>query len=1013
MGVIIILIILALVWLLFEVKETRKEAKLANDEVKGLLGRVRDLQRDLMAVKQALVPAASATQTDADRLRTEFEEHRQEVLIDEVVAEPVDIDELLKNLEVKRRVISEAHAPPPLPMKVEFTEQETLEKLARPVVTEPKELFSLERFMGVKLFAWLGGVAMFFGVIFFVKYAFEKNLIPPAVRIAMGFMTGTGMLVGGLWAHRLARYRVLAQAFCATGVLILYGVTFAAHAIYHFEAFGSVPTFVVMSLVTLVAFLVAVRLNALVVAVLGMLGGFLTPVLVSTGHDQVFGLFGYIALLDIGLVAVSRHGRWRFLTSAAAAGTVMMQIGWAAKFFASGHYDVGSKTLIPLGIALFFIAVFLIGGWVGKQGRELAKHSTWAVLGLSVVAIVFAFWLLGFEQVAKRYFLLYGYIFLVQLGVMAVVLARPQVSAAQLVAAGLAFLHLACWTTGHLTAENLHRVLVIYLVFGALHAVAPVLLFKRFPATSATLPLKAGPWIAPLVLLLMLLPVFYLSPVSMTIWVAILILDLMAIGLAVVTGGMLSLLVSLALTMVAAALWLLKGPSNADSLLPFLGVITGFSAVFSVGGMLLARLTKVGKGRGLLEIQAAAVLPICSALLPFGMLILAVLHLPVPSPAAVFGVALVMSVLLAGLAVLGKQGSLVLAALAGTLAVEAVWHVNHFEADSPMVALPWYLGFYGLFLLFPFIFRKACAGQAAPWIGSALAGVGHFLLVHHLVKCAFPNGMMGLLPAAFAVPALAALFAVIRSTREMDARSRSQLAWFGGVALFFITLIFPIQFSRQWLTVSWALEGALLLWLFRRVTHPGLQLTGLALLSVAFFRLTLNPAVFTDYPRSGTVVFNWHLYAYGLVAAAQFLGAGWFIDPAGRCSKFPARGLLHGFGGVLLFLLLNIEIANYFTSPGDRCVAFMFGGNFARDMTYSIAWGLFSLGLLGIGIWKASRHARYAAIGLLVVTLIKLFFHDLAAIENIFRVGALIGVAVIAFMASFIYQRFFDRNESL
>lgn len=270
---------------------------------------------------------------------------------------------------------------------------------------------------------------------------------------------------------------------------------------------------------------------------------------------------------------------------------------------------------------------------------------------------------------------------------------------------------------------------------------------------------------------------------------------------------------------------------------------------------------------------------------------------------------------------------------------------------------------------------------------------------------------MGLLPAAFAVPALTALFMVIRSAKGMDEKNRSQFAWFGGVALFFITLIFPIQFSRQWLTVSWAMEGALLLWLFRRVVHPGLQLTGLALLAVAFVRLTVNPAVFTAYPRSGTAIFNWHLYAYGLVAAAQFLGAGWFTDPAGRCANFSARGVLYGFGGVLLFLLLNIEIADYFTSPGDRCVAFMFGGNFARDMTYSIAWGLFSLLLLGIGIWQRSKHARYAAIGLLAVTLLKLFLHDLAAIESIFRIGALIGVAVIAFIASFLYQRFFDRTE--
>ncbi|MEI6676145.1 MAG: DUF2339 domain-containing protein, partial [Verrucomicrobiota bacterium] len=229
--------------------------------------------------------------------------------------------------------------------------------------------------------------------------------------------------------------------------------------------------------------------------------------------------------------------------------------------------------------------------------------------------------------------------------------------------------------------------------------------------------------------------------------------------------------------------------------------------------------------------------------------------------------------------------------------------------------------------------------------------------------------------------------------------------------LFFITLIFPIQFDRQWLTVSWALEGACLLWLFRRVPHPGLQLTGLGLLAVAFTRLAINPAVFTDYVRSGTAIFNWHFYTYGIVAAAQMLGAWWFSDPAGRIRAVYARGVLLGFAGVLLFLLMNIEIADFFTPPGNRCVAFDFGMNFARDMTYSIAWGLFSLGLLGLGIWRHAGPARYAAIALLVVTLLKLFLHDLSAIGSIFRIGALIGVAVIAFAASFLYQQFFSRSK--
>ncbi len=1018
MEAIVFLIVLLVIWLLVKVSALRKESAIDREQMQRVIGQMKEMQRELVEIKRGVAVPAVKPQDDAESLRAEMEVQRNQILADVVIPSPlpeVPAQTTMEEREIPQVAqdlapnIRQWRSGPQRPEQE--VPEEVLPKMEMPKMVKPKVEFSLEKFMGEKLFAWLGGVAMFFGVIFFVKYAFEKNLIPKEVRIAMGFAIGAGLLAGGLWIHRLPKYRVLAQAFCATGVLILYGVTFAAHAIYRFEAFGTVPTIIVMALVTLVAFLIAVRLDALVVAVLGMLGGFLTPILVSTGHDQVFGLFGYIALLDIGLVAVSRHGRWRFLTLAAAVGTVVMQIGWGVKFFNAGHYYEGTKTLIPMGIALFFMVVFLLGGWLGQQGRAMEKFSVASVLGLALVAMAFAFVLLGFGQVAERYFLLYGFVLLVQLGVMAVVLARPQLGVVQVIAAVLAFLHLACWTMGYLTVENLGGALVIYLVFGALHATAPVLLAKCMPTTPPGLPLKVGPWFVPMVLLMMLLPVLHLHPVSMVIWVAVLILDLLAIGLAVVTGAMLSVLASLALTMVVAAMWLLKGPSQVDSLLPFLGVITGFSAVFSVGGMLLPKLTKTRNESSPLDMQAAALLPVCSALLPFGMMILALLHLPVANPSPVFGVALLMSVLLIGLALLARQGPLVLAALVGTLAVEGVWHSHHFQAGSPTVALSWYLGFYALFLVFPFVFRKACAGQAMPWIASALSGVGHFLLVHHLVKQSFPNGMMGLLPAAFAVPALTALFMVIRSAKGMDEKNRSQFAWFGGVALFFITLIFPIQFSRQWLTVSWAMEGALLLWLFRRVVHPGLQLTGLALLAVAFVRLTVNPAVFTAYPRSGTAIFNWHLYAYGLVAAAQFLGAGWFTDPAGRCANFSARGVLYGFGGVLLFLLLNIEIADYFTSPGDRCVAFMFGGNFARDMTYSIAWGLFSLLLLGIGIWQRSKHARYAAIGLLAVTLLKLFLHDLAAIESIFRIGALIGVAVIAFIASFLYQRFFDRTE--
>src|SRR5205085_8282732 len=115
-----------------------------------------------------------------------------------------------------------------------------------------------------------------------------------------------------------------------------------------------------MTLVTATAFALAVRLEAQVVAVLGMLGGFLTPVLLSTGHDNPPGLFGYIALLDAGLIAVALHRRWSFLVSLGAAGTVIMQLGWATKFLNA------TKSPTAMVVCLLFCAIFVIAYFVAR-----------------------------------------------------------------------------------------------------------------------------------------------------------------------------------------------------------------------------------------------------------------------------------------------------------------------------------------------------------------------------------------------------------------------------------------------------------------------------------------------------------------------------------------------------------------------------------------------------------------------------------------------------------------------
>lgn len=279
------------------------------------------------------------------------------------------------------------------------------------------------------------------------------------------------------------------------------------------------------------------------------------------------------------------------------------------------------------------------------------------------------------------------------------------------------------------------------------------------------------------------------------------------------------------------------------------------------------------------------------------------------------------------------------------------------------------------------------------------------------------EGVMGLLPLGFAGPMLACLVVVIRQFPSDHPGRNSVLAWFGGAALFFITLVFPIQFDRQWITIGWALEGVALCWLFHRVPHPGLRYVGVGLLVVAFVRLALNPAVLEYHPRSSTPLFNWYLYAYGLAIASLFGAAKLLAPPNHQLGSRDARPLLVTLGTILAFLLLNIQIADYFTDAGEATLTFRFLGgagksNFALDMSYSIAWGLFALVLMVVGLWRGVRAARVAGLALLGVTLSKLFLHDLAALKQLYRAGALFGVGIIAFVASYLYQRFQSTYEA-
>jgi uncharacterized membrane protein len=229
------------------------------------------------------------------------------------------------------------------------------QSVARANVRQERKRRDFESLVGGVWFAWASIIAIVFGVGFALKYAFDNNWISNGTRVAMGGIVGVALLYTG---ERL-RGRGLRQfAFIISGggILILYLSDYAAYNFY-----GIIPqpvAFLLMAAVTAIAVALAVRLDALSVAILGLVGGFLTPLLLSTGRDNEVALFTYVALLDAGVLAVAYFKRWRSLDFLSFAGTVLMVLGWAFKYWSKEKLWTTVAFLSVFFILYSLLAVF-------------------------------------------------------------------------------------------------------------------------------------------------------------------------------------------------------------------------------------------------------------------------------------------------------------------------------------------------------------------------------------------------------------------------------------------------------------------------------------------------------------------------------------------------------------------------------------------------------------------------------------------------------------------------------
>ena len=219
---------------------------------------------------------------------------------------------------------------------------EVVKPAARPTV-------SLEERLGAGVYVWIGGIALMLAGAFLVKYSFDNELLSVRIRLALAGGFGAVLVLASLWVR--SRADKVAAAICGAGVAVLFAAVLAATAHYH--ELDPWWGFALMVVITATAVGMSL-LHGPFVALLGLIGGFITPTLLASADQDAWGpTFTYLLLLEIGLAAVTRRRQWFGLSALTLLASVVSAVAYT--LFAWDADSRGWLILFVLGTAVVFV----------------------------------------------------------------------------------------------------------------------------------------------------------------------------------------------------------------------------------------------------------------------------------------------------------------------------------------------------------------------------------------------------------------------------------------------------------------------------------------------------------------------------------------------------------------------------------------------------------------------------------------------------------------------------------
>ena len=345
-------------------------------ETPQLIARIYALERQLTHIEKALAGLSSSTIARPDAPAPSAPPVANEI-------PPPSSTRVLSQTEAPRTSAAPA-VPSASPMQKPAPIREHAPALSMPPSSASSPSQSDGGFEAVIAGRWLnyvGILALLFAVTFFLKYAFDNNWVGPRGRVGIGLLMGSALYP---WSHWLLDrgYKYFSEGIAALGAAVLYLSLWAGW--HYYGIFSQSTAFTLMIVVTAATMIVAVGRNSERIAFLALIGGLITPVLVSTGENHEVALFTYLTILGAGVLGIAWVRNWKSLPPAQFAATLIYFWGWYSDFYRDN--ELTTTIVFATVFFILFAALPVVRSW--REG-ELSGLESGIVL-VNSLAYLFA-----------------------------------------------------------------------------------------------------------------------------------------------------------------------------------------------------------------------------------------------------------------------------------------------------------------------------------------------------------------------------------------------------------------------------------------------------------------------------------------------------------------------------------------------------------------------------------------------------------------------------------------------